>query len=718
MRIGIISTMSGGPWGGSEELWADTAHLALRAGLRVSICLPFRPRPSHKKWEALEAAGAETFCYRIARRYIRARQFARLVGTLHQDLGGQLRQRLSPLPAFFSTQPDVLLISEGGSIPPVAVIDSVRQLHIPKPYVILSESNFGEIPETTARRQAAAFYKGARSALFVSESNRRDTERQLIQRLSNARVVRNPINLKCIDPVPWPAGRLLCFASIARLNASAKGQDILFEVLNDRRWRDRDWRLSIYGRGVEENYFQELSAFYGLDKRVTFRGQTEDIRGVWHTHHALVLPSRVEGTPLAMVEAMLCARPIIGTAVAGIPEWVRHGHSGFIADAPTVSSYSAALETAWQQRVHWPAIGTHAREDALRWYDPSPEQTLLNILTESVSTHEKVRSGIGESAITSLDSVKPRERHSSRPGLPLLRSPVTGSENVTLLETIPAERLIAWWQSEFSIDVTNQFHEVFNIWKYRCNDSELICFGPDSVAGIDSLYQQLQRFPWYYENDKWEYQIARRDLRRSKSVFEFGCGTGGFLNLLAHDGHEVAGVELNQHAAAQAREAGLNVCGTSAAELTGKLEGAYDAVCSFQVLEHVPNPGGFIREAIKREKRGGKVLFAVPNSAGFEGLGYDLLQYPPHHMSWWTPNCFRALQEFFPLRLEKLLNEPLARAHIDNYLAWNACHWRQRSSRYRLLFNRITLPIYRRGLAQGLRRFWTGHSLYAQFTRL
>jgi SAM-dependent methyltransferase len=153
-------------------------------------------------------------------------------------------------------------------------------------------------------------------------------------------------------------------------------------------------------------------------------------------------------------------------------------------------------------------------------------------------------------------------------------------------------------------------------------------------------------------------------------------------------------------------------------ELNGKLKGPFDAVCSFQVLEHVCNPGDFIREAIEMVKRGGKLLFVVPNSAGFEGLGYDLLQYPPHHMSWWTPNCFRALQRFFPLRLEKLISEPLAHAHIDSYLAWNARYWRQRSSRYRLIFNRVTLPIYRRCLSRGLRRFSTGHALYAEFARL
>jgi glycosyltransferase involved in cell wall biosynthesis len=272
---------------------------------------------------------------------------------------------------------------------------------MPKPYLILSQANFGEIPETTARRQAAAFYRSARRALFVSEDNLRATERQLIERLASARVIRNPININCLDPVPWPVDLPVRFASVARLDASAKGQDILFEVLNDRRWRDRDWHLSFYGTGDDEAYLQELSAFYCMDNRVTFHGQTEDVRKVWHTHHALVLPSRAEGTPLAMVEAMLCARPIIGTAVAGIPEWVRHGRSGFIADAPTVSSYALALETAWQRRTHWEKMGTHAREDALRLYDPAPGHTLLNILTETVNARKEVLGGVGEALGTS-----------------------------------------------------------------------------------------------------------------------------------------------------------------------------------------------------------------------------------------------------------------------------------------------------------------------------
>jgi hypothetical protein len=121
MRIGIISTMASVSWGGSEELWAKMAHRALQTGIRVSICIPFRPRPDHEKLRALEGAGADIFCISDTRLHVCARRLSRVFNVLHHGLGEYLREHLSPLPRFFSTRPDVLLISDGGSIPATAI---------------------------------------------------------------------------------------------------------------------------------------------------------------------------------------------------------------------------------------------------------------------------------------------------------------------------------------------------------------------------------------------------------------------------------------------------------------------------------------------------------------------------------------------------------------------------------------------------------------------
>jgi glycosyltransferase involved in cell wall biosynthesis len=97
---------------------------------------------------------------------------------------------------------------------------------------------------------------------------------------------------------------------------------------------------------------------------VRFAGHVNDGPGIWQTHQALVRPSRQEGLPLALVEAMLCGRPAIATDVGGIAELLVDGETGFLAAAPTVGALDAALERAWSARTDWPRLGAQAARRA------------------------------------------------------------------------------------------------------------------------------------------------------------------------------------------------------------------------------------------------------------------------------------------------------------------------------------------------------------------
>jgi glycosyltransferase involved in cell wall biosynthesis len=74
-----------------------------------------------------------------------------------------------------------------------------------------------------------------------------------------------------------------------------------------------------------------------------------------------VLPSRHEGLPLSLVEAMLAGRPTIATDAGGIAELLTDNETGFLAAAPTVAAFSDALERAWAARARWPQLGATAR---------------------------------------------------------------------------------------------------------------------------------------------------------------------------------------------------------------------------------------------------------------------------------------------------------------------------------------------------------------------
>ena len=103
---------------------------------------------------------------------------------------------------------------------------------------------------------------------------------------------------------------------------------MLLQVLGLPHWRERKVRLSLIGTGPNERILRRMVEQLGLNN-VEFAGQQNNIEEIWSKHHALVMPSRFEGMPLTVVEAMLCGRPCIVTDVGGNKELIRDGINGF-----------------------------------------------------------------------------------------------------------------------------------------------------------------------------------------------------------------------------------------------------------------------------------------------------------------------------------------------------------------------------------------------------
>jgi glycosyltransferase involved in cell wall biosynthesis len=369
MRIGIISTMGGNPWGGSEELWAAAALEALEAGHGVFVSVLGWPTTPPKIAE-LERRGAK-----ILRRYNPDCQFPRALlnpASSYRDL--------------FKTNPDVIVISQGWAFDVVSNAELLELMSVaPIPFVLVCQFN-DSLPLLTngyTREHAGNIFARAFRVLFVSNQNRIDAERQLARKIPNTGLLLNPVNLSDRSYVPWPNSSTARFASVARLETRYKGQDLLLEALSGDQWKQRDWHLTLYGSGPDESYLRSLVNFFRLQDRITFAGHQSDIRAIWAEEQVLVMLSRAEGTPLALVEAMLCGRPAIVSDVGGNHEWVMGMETGFVAEAPVIGLGQAALEHAWLARQSWRAMGIQAHEYATGKISDSSFPRLLEILLEA-----------------------------------------------------------------------------------------------------------------------------------------------------------------------------------------------------------------------------------------------------------------------------------------------------------------------------------------------
>jgi SAM-dependent methyltransferase len=181
----------------------------------------------------------------------------------------------------------------------------------------------------------------------------------------------------------------------------------------------------------------------------------------------------------------------------------------------------------------------------------------------------------------------------------------------------------------------------------------------------------MEKFDWYYKPHKWEHDVALIDLKGCNRILEVGCGTGAFLERIERELKvRPEGVELSSSAANAAIAKGLCVSQQDLGELINTNRASYDAVCAFQVLEHVSDPLGFLQSTIKLLKPGGKLIIAVPNMDSF--LRYateDLPNQPPHHITHWCQAAAMSLPTLLPVRLLSVKLEPLHQDHVDWFIS-------------------------------------------------
>ncbi len=367
-------------WGGSEELWGMSISHLQKAGARVFV-IKDRINRAHPRYIDLASKGVFLEDLDILSRYSHPvrlllkgwKKIKRIENPLKERFGKFLRTQ----------QPNLVLISQGINFDGLLYADVCLRLNIP--YVIVSQKAVEFYwPPPNERTYMTRVLQNAKKCFFVSQQNKDLTEEQFGFRFSNAEIISNPLRIP-LQKLDYPTEDQVRLACVGRLFIIDKGQDILLRIMAMQKWRDRPISISFIGSGKDEEPLKALAALLNVTN-VEFKGHVQDMQEVWKSHHALVLPSRSEGLPLVVLEAMCAGRTVIATRAGGTQEIIKDGVTGFIGES-NLESFESTLEKAWTLRRDWEEMGKKAFDHAVEYIPKSPEIDFAKQLTKIL--HER-----------------------------------------------------------------------------------------------------------------------------------------------------------------------------------------------------------------------------------------------------------------------------------------------------------------------------------------
>jgi 2-polyprenyl-3-methyl-5-hydroxy-6-metoxy-1,4-benzoquinol methylase len=154
----------------------------------------------------------------------------------------------------------------------------------------------------------------------------------------------------------------------------------------------------------------------------------------------------------------------------------------------------------------------------------------------------------------------------------------------------------------------------------------------------------LLAVPFVRQELEFEYMDLR--FRPAGRVLDVGCGSGGFLQRMQAIGWQVEGVEMDDSAARVASVALSGPVHVGGLEQAGLPAGRFDAVTMSHVIEHVPDPAAYLREAFRVCRPGGRLVLATPNA---RALGHRVFRNAwrglevPRHLHVFTVGTLSAL---------------------------------------------------------------------------
>lgn len=202
----------------------------------------------------------------------------------------------------------------------------------------------------------------------------------------------------------------------------------------------------------------------------------------------------------------------------------------------------------------------------------------------------------------------------------------------------------------------------------------------DEKTGVHFTYPQpLDNLSRYYESENYIshtdgkkslfekiYQIAKQynlnqklkliqKTTSGKSILDYGCGAGDFLQHMQQHGYDVMGMEPNPKAneISKSKIGKDNVVNCELKEINRK----FDIITLWHVLEHIPNLNKIVEELKQHLNPNGTLIIAVPNHLSYDAIYYGQLWAAydvPRHLWHFNPESLKSYFNNFGMKIENI----------------------------------------------------------------
>lgn len=281
--------------------------------------------------------------------------------------------------------PDLLLISQGSVFEGEELMNWCQRENIPYCNYLPLFTAY-QVAEIKKREMSNRIKKAfSKSKVIISDNNQSGEKLKevLLECDVPFKMLPNFFDINYDQPIDCcESDGDFSLAYFGRLTALHKGLDILLKVLEQDKWISRPLTFYFYGDGEFKSEIEKSIKTKGT--KIILKGFSNDCATEIHKYHGLVFASRMEGTPLTLVDSMLCHRMVIGTPVGGLPDYIVDGETGFLAEGNDFFAIDSVLERAWEKRTSWKSLGINAGKFIRKMIPKNVEDYYVELFTKII----------------------------------------------------------------------------------------------------------------------------------------------------------------------------------------------------------------------------------------------------------------------------------------------------------------------------------------------